>query len=500
MILFRKYYISSISVLVLGLFYLFIPIGHAQAASLYFSPSTVSRPVNQSFSVTVRVNTEGQAINAVQGSIVFDSQKAEVTSISKSGSIFNLWTQEPTYSNTDGTIEFEGGLPSPGYSGAAGSIITISFKTKTATTVNGYTDINLVSGAILANDGQGTNILTNLGKLSLTVTPINGSSAPATTPSASGTTTTSATVTAGLPDVSSSTHTDQTKWYSNNSPAFSWEVPSGVSAVSYLITDKASSNPGPNSDGLNNHVSFSGISDGTHYLHVKFKRNGVWGPIAHFKFNIDTTAPEDFNIEAANLSDNAQPSITFETTDKLSGIEHYEIKVGGSDWVSLAPSNAGQPYQINANQSGTVTVLVKAIDGAGNVKTESKNIAVTTRTGNYSAVGGKIAKLFDWIINLLSKYGLLIALIVALFGLAIMATKLLSSSFSSAWKRIHALRSLRKAERRSDVVINRIVKDMKEELKLLKIIDHRRHMSPEEKYLKSKLERYIKDLQDVDKE
>ena len=106
MIIAKKYYTSSIAVLLLSLFYFFVSSNYALAGSMYFSPSSISRAAGQTFSVSVRVNTDGQAINAAQGSIVFDPQKAEVASISKSGSIFNLWTQEPKFSNTEGTVEF----------------------------------------------------------------------------------------------------------------------------------------------------------------------------------------------------------------------------------------------------------------------------------------------------------------------------------------------------------------------------------------------------------
>src|SRR6185369_15788193 len=88
---------------------LFFSASFANAASLYFSPSSLSRSSGQTFSAIIRVNTEGQAINAAQGSVIYDPAKIEVVSISKAGSIFNLWTQDPTFSNSEGTLSFEGG-------------------------------------------------------------------------------------------------------------------------------------------------------------------------------------------------------------------------------------------------------------------------------------------------------------------------------------------------------------------------------------------------------
>src|SRR3990167_1612316 len=160
------------SILLLGVVFVFPNnYANAQSGSLYFSPSSGSVIAGQNFSLAVRVNTSGTAINAGEGSIVFDSAKVQVVSVSKTSSIFTLWATEPSFSNADGTVEFAGGIPNPGYSGSNGVVITINFKAKTATTVRGYTEVIMVSGAILANDGEGTNILSSLGKANFYINP-----------------------------------------------------------------------------------------------------------------------------------------------------------------------------------------------------------------------------------------------------------------------------------------------------------------------------------------
>ena len=93
--------------------------------------------------------------------MIFNPDKLEVKSISKTDSIFTLWVQEPAFSNSLGTITFAGGKPSPGYTGAAGTINTITFKAKTATFATA--DLTFAVGSVLADDGKGTNILTNMG-------------------------------------------------------------------------------------------------------------------------------------------------------------------------------------------------------------------------------------------------------------------------------------------------------------------------------------------------
>jgi len=96
-------------------------------ASLYLSPSTGTYNIGDTFSVILNVDTEGKSINAAEGNLSFPKDKLRVLNISRGSSIFNLWTQEPSFSNSDGTITFGGGLPHPGYIGSSGSILTARF-------------------------------------------------------------------------------------------------------------------------------------------------------------------------------------------------------------------------------------------------------------------------------------------------------------------------------------------------------------------------------------
>jgi hypothetical protein len=469
----------------------FLCVPFSQAASLYFSPSSVSKSAGQTFSATVRVNTESQSINAAQGSLVFDPAKVEVTSVSKTGSIFNLWTQDPTYSNSDGTISFEGGVPNPGYSGSSGLVVTISFKTKTGAGASGATSVSLVSGAILANDGQGTNILSSLGKLSLSIAGPTAPQPEATTPP--DTSAPTPTVNTGdAPKVTSSTHPDSKKWYTNNNPSFVWDVPSDATGVSFLITDKATSNPGPKSDGLQDKANFTAIADGIQYFHLKFKQNAAWGTIAHYQFNIDTVAPQAFDVKTVT-TDPIHPAITFTTADILSGIDHYEVKIGDGDWVSVPAEDAGKPHPISFKQVGTQTVLVKAIDKAGNATTESATVTISGSAIG-STIGDWVAKTFNGIINVLSNYSLWLVLAAAIIAIIIWLFQFMSEGLDKAWHRVNNRRVVRKTERKVDTTFGRIIDDMKKELDFLDTISKRRPLGPEEKYLKSKLQLYIKGL------
>ena len=143
---------------------MFIPI-FANAASLGISPSTISRTVGSTFSTVIYLSSSDKAANAASGIVTFPKDKLEVVSISKSNSVINLWVQEPTFSNSQGDIHFEGIVLNPGYTGNNGTVLTVTFRTKSAGTAN----IKFLSGSVLANDGSGTNILVGLGSANASI-------------------------------------------------------------------------------------------------------------------------------------------------------------------------------------------------------------------------------------------------------------------------------------------------------------------------------------------
>ena len=92
----------------------------ASAASLFLSPASGSYLVGQTFNAAVLVSSPDQAMNAASSRISFPADKLEIISLAKSGSIFSLWVQEPSFSNSAGTVNFEGIVLNPGFIGASG--------------------------------------------------------------------------------------------------------------------------------------------------------------------------------------------------------------------------------------------------------------------------------------------------------------------------------------------------------------------------------------------
>jgi hypothetical protein len=344
-------------------FCILVPKVNAQRASLYFSPSSGTYTVGNTFLVQVKVNSGGVAINAADGTIIFDPDKLEVVRISKEDSIFTLWVQEPTFSNSLGTINFAGGKPSPGFIGAAGIIFNIYFRAKTS----GTTNLTFASGSVLADDGKGTNILGSLGSGVYNLTAKGIETIPPEE------------VTAGPPKapiVSSPDCPDENRWYSNNSPRFEWKLPQDVIAISYAIDKNPTTNPKEIFEPTSS-VSFSNLEDGIWYFHINFKNQYGWGALTHRKLTIDTKPPLPFEIEV-KMEDptDPQPVLFFDTSDELSGIEYYELTIGQGEPFQVRGITKENPLKLPPQAPGKHLVVVRAFDKAGNFTDAKKEIEI----------------------------------------------------------------------------------------------------------------------------
>lgn len=341
----------SVNLLVISAFLLLPSI--ADAATLYFSPSSGSYNVGQTFSVNVYVSSSEQAMNAASGVISFPIDKLRVTSISKAGSIFTFWAQEPSFSNANGTINFEGVVFNPGFTGPRGRVINITFRTRAA----GNASLAFSSGAILANDGMGTNILTGMGNANFVIGVVEREEPEIIIP----------TEVVGVPvapKIISLTHPDSNKWYAVNDAKFTWDVPEDVTAVRLLVGRAPDAIPTVAHIPPISERELTNLADGVWYFSARFRNEFGWGRIGRFKLQIDTVAPLPFEIKVkeGEKTTNPQPTLMFETTDETSGIDYYEIK------INLAPPirTTVSEYQIPIQQPGKRTIIVKAVDKAGN--------------------------------------------------------------------------------------------------------------------------------------
>ncbi len=96
-------------------------------------------------------------VNVFKGSVTFDSNILQVTSIDYNTSLIDLWAEEPWYSNGDGTLGFIGGTTMKGGFTGKDTLLTITFIAKSV----GAAPLSVQEVRILKHDGLGTDVMVN---------------------------------------------------------------------------------------------------------------------------------------------------------------------------------------------------------------------------------------------------------------------------------------------------------------------------------------------------
>ena len=340
---------------------LFLPLS-ADAASLYLSPASLTLTPGQVGTFTVYVESSAQAMNAVSGSIFVNG--ATASGASKAGSIVSFWAAEPSAAGSQ--VSFEGVVLSPGYTGAAGKVLSFSVRAAAAGTYSA----NFISGSVLANDGKGTDITSGTRGGTITVSAAAPAAVveededeeePASEPVASG-----------APTVRSDEFSSPDEWYSVSSGTFAWDLPSGVTAVRTLLDQNKSSVPSILLDGRTTSRRVTDIPEGVNYFHVQFKDAAGWGGIAHVRVAVDITPPSFTALNEIARSDATTPRVSMspDASDSVSGLAGFEASVDGSDYKPL--THSGEAYLTAPLPPGSYELSVRAVDRAGNVSAVRK--------------------------------------------------------------------------------------------------------------------------------
>jgi hypothetical protein len=366
----------SILTLAVGMFALG-PVS-ASAAEIAVSPSTGSYSVGQSFTVTIQTNPQGQSVNAVEAKLSFDNTKLSVTGLSKTGSVFSLWTAEPAFSNSAGTIDFGGGSPSP--FSTRSNVITVTFKALK----EGSAAVSVSSASVLAADGLGTDVYTNGVNGTFTITAASTENPTPTPETPADDDDSGAAITFGdpprAPEAGSTTFLDPELWYATKSGVFTWEIPFDVDVLALDMSTSSEHEPKTVYDPPIEQFTTNDeiLIDGVQYLTMQYKNQVGWGAILHRKLMIDTLPPRPFTIDVrAGNSPSAFPLLTFEADDETSGIARYEMTIAGGEPIVITPDEAKLGYMLKNLEDGTYTVKVVAYDFAGN-KTESSAAVLIT--------------------------------------------------------------------------------------------------------------------------
>lgn len=350
----------------------------SSAASLYVSPSSGKLSADGNITLGVYVNAEGRAINNADAVISFPTDSLEVISLNRAGSVFSIWVEEPNFSNATGRISFNGGLPTPGYSGSSGKIFSVTFHAKNS----GSALVSFLSASVLANDGLGTNVLSGTGTGNYTIEgaktpePVpTPTPSPAPKPEPTPEPTPAPTNgTPKAPQVTSVSHPDQNIWYAKSTADFRWSLPAGVIAARTKINQQADFTPNVIYTPAISNKTVNDISDGIWYFHVQLKNSAGWGGVSHYRLQVDTTPPAAFQISLKDgiSSANNRPELSYQAQDDVSGIDHYTVAVDQGQPVTTTDSS----YTLEPLASGKHTVSVTAYDRAGNATAAVQEVTI----------------------------------------------------------------------------------------------------------------------------
>lgn len=334
----------------------------AQAANYSLTPANGTYTVGSTFDVSVLVDTQNQEINAVQMQLSFPADKLQLVSPSAGNSIIEIYTTPPKFDNSAGRVEIIGGIPN-GINVKSGLVSKLTFRVKgVGTAALRFTG----ESQVLLNDGRGTNVLDNTygATYKLELPPQQG------------------------PIVISDTHPDQEVWYANSNVGLQWDV--GLEPAenySYTISDSPSDTPDDTPETAGTSVNYKQVANGINYFHIKAFREGRWGGVSHYSIKVDSLPPAEFTIGVTPSAKTfvTKPVFNFTTTDSLSGLDRYEIKIipikiEGRPKALVDNQlfvDATSPYQTTELLHGTYEVVLRAYDKAGNIREVNKKIEIT---------------------------------------------------------------------------------------------------------------------------
>jgi hypothetical protein len=138
----------------------------AEAALIYLDPAEGVRSLGDTFIVAVRVDNQGQCLNAFDVKLKFSKNVIKAVDFMRGDSILTLWIQDPTIDQEAGTVSFIGGLPGgycgrvsgdPGVTNVLGKIVFQVPGFRIGNTAENVGTVEFMDGTkALLSDGNGT--------------------------------------------------------------------------------------------------------------------------------------------------------------------------------------------------------------------------------------------------------------------------------------------------------------------------------------------------------
>lgn len=211
----------------------------------------------------------------------------------------------------------------------------------------------------------------------------------------------SPTATPGAPTVVSSTHPDNTVYYSNNKPQFTISPPAdidGIDGYYWLIDTSSDTVPtaANNFSTSGNITILNGLADGSYYFHIvaKDELNNIGNTAnmaAHYLFRINST-PLIATIQSPGEGTTVSGTINIDataTTSPLFNISKVEIYIDGNQIPEAILTGAPYTYSWNTNSvaDGSHTIKIIAYD-AGNRQASDQNSIIVNNSASGGGDGG----------------------------------------------------------------------------------------------------------------
>ena len=352
---------------------------HASDIRIVTNKTIVS--AGETVSATVYIDSPTESINNAEGTISFPKGQITANSINSAGSVFSMWVEQPSFSNSAGTITFNGGIPNPGYKGSSGKVFDISFTAQSSGTI----EIAFSNVAIRLNDGSGTNVVSQKIKAVL-----NQDVVPTPTPEVTPTPTPTPTVTPEAtppsavgqvpqaPVIFSQDMPNEEEWYNFSGSTFSWAVPDDVLSTQLFLGSFPDSIPSVTYTPAIKSKFIPSLSEGVWYLHARFRNQAGWGKITHRKILVDSSAPTDISATYAT-DEKGNLVLTMSGKDAYSGIAKYIIDLDlSSRKLMEVEASKGNDFTTSVTLPALIpgehNIVVTAYDRVGNVNSASVKI------------------------------------------------------------------------------------------------------------------------------
>ena len=322
--------------------------------------------IDGTFFVDIKIKTEEIFINAAEARITFPDTLLQFLGADTSGSTFSFWVEEPA-AVEPGFIHFIGGA-SKGITGESLQVVRLMFKALGI----GDAELFVSDAAVTASDGKGTNILSELESvivsISQTRTPAALPQKEAIVPEEIPKVITRPAISNGhlpeKPEIRVPLYTDETKWYNHIGEIYAlWDVHDDVTRIATALDENPRTEPKIVEKELTTGKNFGVPKEGVWYIHVQFKNNVGWGPVAHYRIAIDTAPPSPLAVLMGDTTtDIPNPTLRWSGTDSLSGISHAVVVVDGAE----QPETRDSAFTLPPQGPGTHVAKVRLFDMAGN--------------------------------------------------------------------------------------------------------------------------------------